>query len=316
MMPANCLSILRCGPLVTIQDGGRHGYRSFGLSPSGPVDRDSQRIANRLVGNREADACLEFALVGGVFKVERDCLFAVTGGRCAIDIDGQPRTCWESHVLRRGETLTVGALEGAVWGYLAISGGIVTEPVLGSRSTHLRTGVGGLGGRVLAAGDLLPLGHGKDMAPKRLGSPYLRSQAPIRIIAGPQDDYFDASTWSSLLSRPFSPTPARDRMAMVLEGPQICAFKGHDIVSDATLAGSIQVPGSGKPIVLTADGQTTGGYPKIATIASADLLRLAQMPNGQKFRFRRISADAAEDLLLDAQDRLADVLDTIERDPG
>lgn len=304
------ITVLRAGPLISIQDGGRYGYRAYGLSTSGPVDRDAHAIANTLVGNEAGAAAIEFALAGGAFCADAEVLIAVTGGACRIEIDGRSVSPWESHRLRAGETLTIGHLQGAVWGYLSISGAIATAPVLGSRATHLRSGVGGLDGRTLAAGDRLPLGPAGSLQPLMLGQPYLRRQAPIPIVPGPQDDYFDAATWTMLLTQPYRVTTLRDRMAMVLEGPRLPAVKGHDIVSDATVPGSIQVPGSGKPIVLTADGQTTGGYPKIATVASAALARLAQMPAGCSVTFRAISADAAEDLFIKAQRRLEKVIES------
>jgi 5-oxoprolinase (ATP-hydrolysing) subunit C len=307
------LSILKHGPLMTVQDGGRYGYRSRGVSTSGAVDRDAHAIANALVGNDPEAAAIEFALMGGSFSADRDVLIAVTGGACSIEINGKPVSAWESHVLKAGETLAVGGLQGSVWGYVAISGGVTITPVLGSRSTHLRTGVGGLDGKALATGDTLPIGAAADLSPRALGAPYLRGSGPIQIVPGPQDDYFDENAWRAFLTQPFTVTQSRDRMAMVLDGPKTEAFKGHDIVSDATVLGSIQVPGSGKPIVLTADGQTTGGYPKIATVISSDLTRLAQMPAGSRFMFRAISADMAEELYIRAQERLAAVIGDLRK---
>jgi allophanate hydrolase len=308
------LSIHRAGPLMSVQDDGRYGFRARGVSTSGAVDRDAHAIANALVGNEPGAAAIEFALMGGAFSADRDVLVAVTGGSCLIEIDGRPVSAWESHVLRSGETLSIGALRGAVWGYFAVSGGIALPKVLGSHSTHLRTGVGGLEGRTLTAEDRLPLGdHKGKLKSRALGTPYLRPHTPIAIIPGPQDDYFDEVAWADFLRKPFRATASRDRMAMVLDGPALKAFKGHDIVSDATVVGSIQVPGSGKPIVLTADGQTTGGYPKIATVASFDLARLAQLPAGQEFLFRAVSADLAEEQSIHAQDRLASVIGDLRK---
>lgn len=307
------LKILRHGPLMTIQDAGRYGFRAFGVSTSGAIDRASHAIANALVGNDRDAAAIEFALAGGEIEVDEDVVIAVTGGACRIEIDGQLVPPWESHILRKGQRLEIGALRGAVWGYLAVSGGIKTTPVLGSRSTHLRTGLGGLDGRNLATGDMLTLGEAADRDLRTLGLPWFRRPGSIMVVPGPQDDYFDRETWATFTGRPFVVTASRDRMAMVLDGRPLKATKGHDIISDATVVGSIQVPGSGKPIVLSADGQTTGGYPKIATVASVDLARLAQMPSGQNFRFKTISADAAEDLFIDEQKRLADVLNSLCR---
>ncbi|MFK4770840.1 biotin-dependent carboxyltransferase family protein [Rhizobium sp. ZW T2_16] len=310
------LTILRAGPLMSVQDDGRYGFRARGVSTSGAMDRDAHAIANALVGNDADAAAIEFALTGGAFTADRNTLIAVTGGSCQVEIAGRRISTWESHLLRSGETLTVGALRGAVWGYIAMSGGIAIPKMLGSRSTHLRTAVGGLNGKALSAGDILPLGDSEKRAPRTLGTPYLRGHGPISIMPGPQDDYFDEDAWKTFLRQPYRTTTARDRMAMVLDGPVLQAFKGHDIVSDATVVGSIQVPGSGKPIVLTADGQTTGGYPKIATVASFDLARLAQLPAGQQFLFRAISADLAEEQTIHADDRLAAVIAGLRTSEG
>ncbi len=302
------LTISRTGPLMSVQDDGRYGFRARGVSTSGAMDRDAHAIANALVGNDPNAAAIEFALTGGAFTADRDTLVAVTGGSCQVEIAGKPVSTWESHLLKADETLTVGALRGAVWGYVAVSGGIAIPKMLGSRSTHLRTALGGLNGKALGPGDTLPLGDSEELEPRTLGTPYLRGHGPIAVIPGPQDNYFDEDAWKTFLRQPYRATTSRDRMAMVLDGPALQAFKGHDIVSDATVVGSIQVPGSGKPIVLTADGQTTGGYPKIATVASFDLARLAQLPAGQQFLFRAISADLAEQQAIHAQDRLASVI--------
>ena len=310
------LTILRAGPLMSVQDDGRYGFRARGVSTSGAMDRDAHAIANALVGNDPDAAAIEFALTGGAFTADRNTLIAVTGGNCQVEIAGRPVSTWESHLLKSGETLTVGALRGAVWGYVAMSGGIAIPKMLGSRSTHLRTAVGGLNGKALSAGDILPLGETGKLTPRTLGTPYLRGHGPIAVIPGPQDDYFDEDAWKTFLRQPYRTTTARDRMAMVLDGPVLQAFKGHDIVSDATVVGSIQVPGSGKPIVLTADGQTTGGYPKIATIASFDLARLAQLPAGQQFLFRAISADLAEEQAIHAEERLSAVVAGLKKSEG
>ncbi len=316
------LTILRSGPSMSVQDNGRYGFRARGVSTSGAMDRDAHAIANALVGNDPDAAAIEFALTGGTFTADRDTLIAVTGGSCQVEIvgkgenAGKPVPTWESHLLKAGETLRVGALRGAVWGYLAISGGIAIPKTLGSRSTHLRTAVGGLNGKALSPGDILPLGETGKLIPRTLGTPYLRGHGPIAVIPGPQDDYFDENAWKTFLRQPYRTTTARDRMAMVLDGPALQAFRGHDIVSDATVVGSIQIPGSGKPIVLTADGQTTGGYPKIATVASFDLTRLAQLPAGQQFLFRTISADLAEEQAIHAEERLAAVIAGLKTSRG
>ncbi|WP_378942359.1 biotin-dependent carboxyltransferase family protein [Mesorhizobium sp. ANAO-SY3R2] len=290
------LEVLTAGPMLTVQDGGRKGLRRFGVSTAGPMDGPAMALANALCGNAPEAAALEFAGMGGSFSASCPVRFAVTGGDCDIRIAERRILPGESHRLNPGETLKVGAMKDAVWGYIAFAGGISVPLALGSRATHLRSGLGGLDGRALRAGDILPLG--KDEAADRClrpASPLPSAVgSPIRIVLGPQDDYFDAEVIARLTETEFTVTPQRDRMAMVLGGAELPAARGHDIVSDATVPGSIQVPGSRQPIVLMAESQTTGGYPKIATVISADLPRLAQLPVGTRFRFAVVSRDEGE----------------------
>lgn len=300
-------SVLRSGPMTTVQDAGRPGLLHAGVSGSGPMDPPLFAIANALVCNPEDAAGLEFAGMGGEFAVSAPARIAVAGD-ADVRIAGEPVAAWESHDLLPGQTLRVGALKRGVWGYVAVSGGIATPPVLGSRATHLRTGIGGHEGRVLKAGDALPLGETADAPCLRLAEPFLRADGPIRVVPGPQDDYFDQSAWDLLGGDGYTVSPTRDRMAQAIEGPKIAAVRGHDIVSDGTPLGSLQVPGSGRPMILMAERQTTGGYPKIGTVASVDLPRLGQIPTGQPVRFVRISREDAEELLIGARTALRSLL--------
>ncbi|QPC95491.1 biotin-dependent carboxyltransferase family protein [Mesorhizobium sp. INR15] len=294
------VEVLSAGPMLTVQDVGRQGLRRFGVSTAGPMDGPALALANALCGNPPAAAALEFASLGGSFTTSRPLRFAVTGGDCDLRVDDRPLVQGESYRLNPGEVLKVGMLGGAVWGYIGFSGGISVPPTLGSRSTHLRSGLGGVEGRILRAGDILPLGPdaAQDVClrpgiPQR---PFI--QGSIRIVLGPQDDYFTPDVLALLSRSAFVVTPRRDRMAMVLDGSEIPAVRGHDIVSDAVVPGSIQVPGSRQPMVLMAESQTTGGYPKIATVISADLPRLAQLSTGAHLRFAVVSRDEGEDIWL------------------
>lgn len=304
--------IKQAGPMLTVQDLGRNGMLHLGVSGAGPMDGPSMRMANRLVGNDDTPALLEFAHVGGQFEVTQPVRFAVTGGTVDITVDGEGRHGWESFSLVPGQILRIGALRDAVWGYLAFSGGIDTAPVLGARSTHLRTGLGGHEGRRLAAGDSLPLAAAKPAPLMALTQPFRRPTGPVRVVRGPQADHFDSAAWDDFLGTAFIVSASRDRMAQMLEGSPIRAAAGHDIVSDGTVAGSIQVPSSGRPIVLMAERQTTGGYPKIATVASIDLPRLAQAMTGTTVRFKTISPDEAEELLLAQSQALAATMSSLE----
>lgn len=294
------LTALQPGPLVTVQDRGRAGLRHAGVSAAGPMDLPAHAMANALVGNDPAEAALEFAGFGGTFRAETDCRVAVTGGTLELTVAGQRGFAGEAYRLAAGQEIRIGALSDAVWGYLAVSGGIAVPEVLGARATHLRTGLGGIEGRRIAAGDRLPLGRFEPTDPCLM--PALRAPAPktgpveIRATLGPQADRFSAEVLARFTAETFTVTPQRDRMAMVLSCAGLPAEGGHDIVSDGTVAGSVQVPGSGQPLVLMAEAQTTGGYPKIATVIGADLARLAQLPTGTAFRFRFVAQDEAEEL--------------------
>ncbi|KQT64040.1 MULTISPECIES: biotin-dependent carboxyltransferase family protein [unclassified Aureimonas] len=310
------LAVHEAGPMVTVQDLGRPGLQHAGVSRAGPMDVPSFRIANALVGNGPAAAGLEFAGVGGRFEATEPVRIAVTGGAVDVRIDRTPIWLWESHVLRPGSMLTIGAMRDAVWAYLAISGGIDTPPVLGSRSTHLRSGLGGHEGRRLVAGDRLPLGQAEPAPLLALNRPVWRSNRPIRVVKGPQDGRFSPEILRRFLGEPYIVSASRDRMAQVLAGPPLPAAGGHDIVSDGTALGSIQVPGSGQPIVLMAERQTTGGYPKIATLASVDVARLAQTPSGRPVRFAAISQSRAEDLAIEERQVLDEIVAGLAEKPA
>lgn len=260
------------------------------------MDRRAYRLANALVGAEPCAAVLEFGMYGGRFSVDAPVLVSVTGGNCPITVDSTPCAPWTGFRLDPGSVLNVGVLMDAVYGYIAISGGIDVPPFMGSRATHSRSELGGFHGRALMADDLLPVfplpaRHG----PHRLKRPARPDEGPIRVVAGPQEDHFTAAAWETFLSEAFVVTGQRDRMGMNLEGPQLEHSQGFNIVSDAISFGSIQVPGSGQPLILLADRQSTGGYPKIATVISSDLGRLVQTRSGQKLRFAQVTPEQAEE---------------------
>jgi 5-oxoprolinase (ATP-hydrolysing) subunit C len=300
-------------PFVTVQDRGRQGWRRFGVSGSGAMDPDQLAIANVLVGNPPQQAALEFAFAGGDWEVcAGQCRVAVAGGGFRVAIDGVPMPAFASTTLRRGQYIAIGAAADAVWGYLAVAGGFALPRQLGSLSTHVRSGVGGLDGRTVQAGDEVPLaaervaGRGE-----RRILPPARSTEPIGLVLGPQLDRFTTEAVASLLGTEWRIGRHSDRMAYRLEGPPLAHRAGHDIVSDGTVPGSIQVPGDGTPLVLMRDCQTTGGYPKIATVITADLPRLAQLRAGAALRFRALAVEEAQRQTALQATRLQRVLRTI-----
>ena len=306
------LRILSCGPAMTVQDVGRIGAQRYGVSGSGAMDQEAYRAANALVGADHDAAVLEFAAFGGQFKVDEPVLISVTGGSCPIDVDGSRHEPWTSFWLLPDARLSIGSLRDAAYGFVGIGHGIDVPPFMGSRSTHSRSGVGGYQGRPLRLGDVLPVfpSNKCDIAQNVRHPPKQRAGA-IRVVAGPQDDYFGEDAWEVLLNEPFT-VAAQDRMGMMLEGPVLNHTKGFNIVSDAIAFGSVQVPGSGKPIILLADRQSTGGYPKIATVISCDLGRLAQAIPGSVIRFEKVGVETAEELAIVAHADLLRAIDDLE----
>lgn len=300
-------------PFVTLQDRGRQGWRRFGVSGSGAMDPGQLAIANVLVGNPPQQAALEFAFAGGVWEVGAGwCRIAVTGGSFAVAIDGAPLPPFATATLRRGQKLSIGAAPDAVWGYLAVAGGFALPGQLGSLSTHARSGIGGYAGRALREGDELPLATDRvaGRAERRIVPP-AQDEGPIGLVLGPQLDHFTAEAVATLLGAEYRIGRHSDRMAYRLEGPALAHRGGHDIVSDGTVPGSIQVPGNGTPLVLMRDCQTTGGYPKIATVIAADLPRLAQLRPESSLRFRALTVEEAQRQGMARAARLQRLLRTI-----
>jgi len=293
------LLALAPGPLATLQDRGRRGWQRFGVSSGGAMDLEALEAVNALLGNPPDTAVVEFAWSGGEWEVRAtSCRLAVTGGDFALTVDGMARPAYATMTLVPGQRLRIGAASDAVWGYLAVARGFQVAPQLGSRSTHLRAGLGGFGGRALQPGDVLPLAAEQAPAgPERtLGRKAAAADAAVRVVLGPQDDYFEPGSLQTFLSAPYQITREGDRMGYRLAGPALMHGRGYNIISDGVVAGSIQVPGTGQPIVLLMDRQPTGGYPKIATVVSADLGMVAQRRPGQTLRFRQIGLGQARRL--------------------
>lgn len=283
-------------PFVTVQDSGRRGWMRFGVSRAGAMDFAAMAAANILVGNPPDVPVLEFAHAAGIWRLAgADCRIAVTGGTFGCRAGGRLLPPWHSATLGDGEVLQIGGATDAVWGYLALAGGIALPRQLGSLSTHLRSGIGGLGGRMLRAGDALPLAAPRRPAGPDLAlAPPIRRTGPLRVVLGPQDDYFTPESIETFLGREFRLSPQFDRLGYRLTGPELHHAKGFNIVSDGVVPGCIQVPGDCQPIVLMRDCQPPGGYPKIATVITADLGRLAQSRAGTPLRFRQVSLAEAQ----------------------
>jgi biotin-dependent carboxylase-like uncharacterized protein len=288
------LVISSIGPASSVQDGGRHGAQRYGLTPSGAMDRLALAAANCLVGNELFAAAVELGPFGAAFAARQGPVrVALTGARRAADIAGRTVAFDTSMTIAEGQTLTLGFAKGGAFSYLAIEGSIQGEPTFGSLSVNARAGLGSPYPRPFQPGDELETRAASGLAEQRIELPVAASGS-IRVVMGPQDDEFADDAKALFLDREWKISATSDRMGYRLEGPVIKHLHGHNIVSDGTVNGSIQVPGNGAPIVLMPDRGTSGGYPKIATVISADLGRFAQIPVGTGFRFKAVSMAEAQ----------------------
>ncbi len=296
------LKVIAPGLQTTVQDLGRVGHQRLGIPVSGALDTTALRAANIVAGNAPGTAGLEMAMAGPTLEVMADSVrVAVAGGTTELQIttgDGETRRVppLQSIRLVRGERVRIGGIAGSAVAYLAIEGGLELPPFLGSLSTYVRGGFGGLEGRALREGDLLPLAApGAPERPDvRLGGLPLLPLSRVRVVLGPQHEDFTAEALERLVATDYTVTREADRMGLRLDGAKLDHVKGHNIVSDGIAPGAIQVPGNGLPIVLLADRQSSGGYPKIATVASADLPGLGRVSPGAKLRFEVVPVAAAE----------------------
>lgn len=307
------LTVLDPGPLTTVQDAGRTGYAAQGYRSCGAADTYAYKLANALLGNAPGAAVLECTLRGAAVRFETDTVFSMTGAESPARLGDAPVPYYTPLWAGAGTMLQMGTAPTGLRSYLAVGGGITTPPVLGSRSTDLKCRLGGLQGRALAKGDTLPTGQTADEAKvlwqtitaRQLARPLrdallCRGPHPVRIqgtetlpllraVPGPQDGAFTPEGLRTFTHSRYRLTPDCDRMACKLAGPALHMYHGADIVSDGIAPGAVQVSANGQPIVMLADHQTTGGYAKIATVISADLLALAQLRPGQEVCFTFIT---------------------------
>ena len=288
------LVIANIGPVSSVQDGGRHGAQRYGLTPSGAMDRLALASANCLVGNAPFAASVEIGPFGAAFAARDGAVrVALCGAPRGADIAGRNAAFDTSMIIADGETLALGFARGGAFSYLAIEGGIAGEPMFGSLAVNARAGLGSPYPRPLQSGDEFQVNAASRAAERRIELP-APANGPIRVVFGPQDDEFADAAKALFLDSEWKISATSDRMGYRLEGPVIRHLHGHNIVSDGTVDGSVQVPGNGAPIVLMKDRGTSGGYPKIATVISTDLGRFAQTPAGTGFRFKAISMAEAQ----------------------
>jgi antagonist of KipI len=292
--------ILSPGPLTTVQDGGRYGFGRYGVPPSGALDTFSLRIANLLVGNPEHEAGLEITIMGLKLRALTDLTIAVTGADLDPQLNGKSLRMWRSHPMKKSDVLHFKAIKTGCRAYLAVRGGIGLDPVLGSKSTNLISGFGGYEGRALKPGDRLytdPPDTRIKAGKRALGLnsiPQYSKDWVVRVLLGPQDDDFTEESKELFLESHYTVSPKSDRTGTRLSGPAVHRKPGvkESIISEGVVAGSIQIPGDGRPIIILVE-TVTGGYRKIATVISADLPLLGQMKPGDSIRFRAVSFEAA-----------------------
>jgi antagonist of KipI len=295
------LEIIEVHGLATVQDSGRTGWRKFGVPASGPMDPFALRAANLLAGNDPHNAAIEVGLGGITFRALRDCVIAVAGFGFSLSVYIWDFPLWSSYYVRGGWTVRLDKLDFGMWAYLAISGGVQVPPTLGSASTYLRGPFGGLDGRQLRAADVLKAGTPSrplnDLAARILPEevrPAYALNPTLDVIPGPQEEYFTEESLEKFYSSEYAVSVTSDRMGYRLEGAPLTHRGKTELISEGMTVGAIQVPQNGQPIVMMADSPTTGGYPRIGAVASADLPLLAQCaPGKSKIRFRKTTVPKA-----------------------
>ena len=292
--------------LTTVQDLGRNGYQSQGFSVAGVMDVRSFKIANLLLDNPENEAVLEFTLIGPTLQFTSDTIIAITGGDFQPTVNGEPVPMYTALYMKRGDILKFGSARTGSRGYIAFSSYLDIPVVMGSRCTNLKSKIGGYKGRKLKDEDYIGFRIKRRYLPYFLSrkldlDEFDEEEVTLRVVMGPQDDMFTKQGIHTLLSETYSVTSDFDRMGCRLEGPFIASKNGSDIISDGIAFGSIQVPAHGKPIILLADRQTTGGYAKIATVATVDIPKMVQRKTDHKIRFQAITVEEAQRLYLEEE---------------
>lgn len=317
------IQILTPGVFTTVQDLGRLGYQAYGVSPAGALDRRSAALANVLVGNPENEGLLEITLGGTAMLLDQDNVVAVCGAPIPFSLDGTPQAPYRAISIRAGQKLCFQYTVRGVRAYLAFAGGLDIPLVMGSRSTHVKSGVGGFRGRQLKAGDRIDFRRpcaslrGQELrraAPEQF--PMAGEHTEIRLLPGPQDDYFTAAGLDTLFHSDYQISADSDRMGYRLRGSCIERSITADCITDGVVFGSVQVPPSGQPIVMMADRQTTGGYPKIATVITEDLPVLAQCPPGTFIRFVPTTVERAQQLCLERREQLRQLRQRLDCSTG
>ena len=319
------VTVLHPGLLTTIQDLGRYGAQKYGVIVSGAMDSYSLRIANVLVANDEGEGAIEVTLFGTSLQFEKDQLIAITGGDLAANLDGKKAPIWRPVLVRKGSILTFKSGTKGARAYIAFAGGIVVPQAMGSKSTYLRAGIGGFQGRSLQKGDTFNCGEMKPLGQSffhQLKTSHenftwsvnyktlinLKQKQTIRVLEGTEFNRFDKPSKQLLFTEPYTVTTQADRMGYRLEGTTpLSLIEQFELLSEGVTYGTIQVPSNGHPIILMVDRQTTGGYPKIGQVVSADLSSLAQLQPTATILFQKVSLEEAQIEFLKNERLLGDI---------
>jgi biotin-dependent carboxylase-like uncharacterized protein len=297
------------GLFTTVQDLGREGFGPLGVSASGAADAISLRLGNRLVGNAEGAAGLEMTLLGGTLLFPEGAVMALAGSDFGANLDGQPVELWTAFESRPGQALRLGPTRSGARCYLCVRGGIEVKLFLGGASTHVLSGLGGHDGRALRKGDVLKIGAASAWArERRLTARALKELQPrkvLRVTEGPQSDWFPESGRRLFYESRYRVAEESNRMGIRLEGTIVPVPSGGEMISEGVSLGAIQVPEGGKPIILSVEQQTTGGYPKIANVISADFHSLGQLRPRDEIRFERVDWETARELLREQEELMA-----------
>ena len=317
------ITISKPGLLSSIQDLGRYGFQKYGVIASGAMDSTAHRIANLLVGNPEYTPTLEITLIGPVIHFHHDTLIAICGGDLSPTINQIPVPSWRTVFVKKGTVLRFGAARSGCRAYLAVAGGFSIPRIMNSTSTYVRAKIGGFHGRALITGDQIKFYSPSELSHKMMQQlnfhggnkafaqmdwsiasdliPNLKRNPPIRVVNGRHYHLFSKDSQEKIFSKPFIVTAQSDRMGYRLQGPTLKLTRAQEMISEAVVFGTIQVPADGNPIILLADRQTTGGYPKIGQIASVDLPLIAQAKPGDEVYFNKVSLEEAQKLYLERE---------------
>jgi len=297
------------GLLTTVQDLGRPGYGPRGVSPSGAADPVALRLGNRLVGNSESAAGLEMTLLGGTFAFPEGAIIALTGADFGAELYGAPVPLWTSAEVKPGQTLRSGATRSGARCYLCVAGGIEEKPFLGSMSTHLLSGLGGHEGRALRKGDVLKIASANVPFRKRIitanALQHLQPRKILRVTPGPQRDLFSIAAHKGFYASSYRVAEESNRMGLRLEGAPLPVYERGEMITEGVSLGAVQITPAGLPIILFVEQQTTGGYPKIANLISADLGSLGQLRPRDEIQFEPADWDTARQLLIAQETLLA-----------